>query len=422
MKFFFSIRHTYSRTLVVAVQILLTSKALSQWNPQWSGTTEQLNDVAIVGSASAVAVGNNGVILKTTDRGATWLHKSSGTSRSLQSVSFFYSSGYAVGAGVICHSSDGGETWGIDSSSYNFTVVDHGNYIHSDVYMGSESGVVQYRETETSPWQERALSGGNVVAIGLTYGAAQSMEAYTVTASFMYHNRYSLWDSTAIPQLVYDVLTGGSLRRPIKFLVGWTGNPPPFPYLMRKVLDDTTWQRFSLPGFFIPRDVHSSWYGDIVFVCGSKRTIHKSIDSGATWSLQYGDTGDHSPAFHAMAFHNDSVGYAVGDSGLIFFTLNGGITSVKDGNSRIDSYTLFQNYPNPFNPTTNISYLTPLEGHVVLKLYDITGREVRSLVDQVVPAGHHTVLLDGTTLASGAYQYRFIAGSCSATRNLILVK
>jgi hypothetical protein len=64
---------------------------------------------------------------------------------------------------------------------------------------------------------------------------------------------------------------------------------------------------------------------------------------------------------------------------------------------------LLQNYPNPFNPSTIIDYQIPVSGHVSLKIYDVLGREVRNLVDEVKPAGHYTIQFDGSKLASGIY-------------------
>ncbi len=90
-------------------------------------------------------------------------------------------------------------------------------------------------------------------------------------------------------------------------------------------------------------------------------------------------------------------------------------------------YGLTQNYPNPFNPSTVISYQLPKDGQVILKVYDILGREVKTLVNQDEPAGYHQVTLDGTHLSSGIYFYRiYISGSDGknfvSTKKMILVK
>ena len=86
------------------------------------------------------------------------------------------------------------------------------------------------------------------------------------------------------------------------------------------------------------------------------------------------------------------------------------------------AYRLFQNYPNPFNPTTKISYTIPLAGNVVLKIVDLLGREVTTLVNEEKPAGHYTTDWNASKVASGVYFYRIESGSYSESRKLVLIK
>ena len=85
-------------------------------------------------------------------------------------------------------------------------------------------------------------------------------------------------------------------------------------------------------------------------------------------------------------------------------------------------YTLYQNYPNPFNPTTSIKYEIQNGGLVQLKVYDILGREVVTLVNAYQPSGNHTVEFNGHNLSSGIYFYQLKSGSFSSTRKFILMK
>ncbi len=92
-----------------------------------------------------------------------------------------------------------------------------------------------------------------------------------------------------------------------------------------------------------------------------------------------------------------------------------------------EQYGLSQNYPNPFNPETTIEYQLPQAGHVSLKIYNLLGREVRTLVDQDMPAGFHRVQWDGKDAAgrkldSGVYLYKLHAGSFAQTRKTLLLK
>ncbi len=87
-----------------------------------------------------------------------------------------------------------------------------------------------------------------------------------------------------------------------------------------------------------------------------------------------------------------------------------------------DKYALHQNYPNPFNPSTQISFDLTKAGHVSLKVFDLLGREVQTLVDEVQPAGTHSITFDGTGLPSGIYLYRLQAGDFTMTKKMVLLK
>jgi hypothetical protein len=85
-------------------------------------------------------------------------------------------------------------------------------------------------------------------------------------------------------------------------------------------------------------------------------------------------------------------------------------------------FVLNQNYPNPFNPSTNIKYSIPAAGIVTLKVYDLLGREVSTLVNEQQQAGTFDVVFDGSNLASGVYYYQLKAGELIATKKLMLTK
>ncbi|MBI5471340.1 MAG: T9SS type A sorting domain-containing protein [Ignavibacteriae bacterium] len=85
-------------------------------------------------------------------------------------------------------------------------------------------------------------------------------------------------------------------------------------------------------------------------------------------------------------------------------------------------YFLQQNYPNPFNPETKIKYQIPNSNHVTLKVFDLLGREVATLVDELKPAGTFETAFDASKLSSGIYTYRLQAGEFVATRKFLLVR
>lgn len=85
-------------------------------------------------------------------------------------------------------------------------------------------------------------------------------------------------------------------------------------------------------------------------------------------------------------------------------------------------YALYQNFPNPFNPTTNIKFALPNESNVTLKIYNILGEEVATLVNKVMNAGFHTVSFDASKLTSGMYIYRIEAENFVQVKKMLLMK
>jgi hypothetical protein len=85
-------------------------------------------------------------------------------------------------------------------------------------------------------------------------------------------------------------------------------------------------------------------------------------------------------------------------------------------------FRLYQNYPNPFNPTTTIRFDLPRASVVTLRIFDLLGREVLTLVDENRAAGSHNVTFDGSRLASGIYLYRLQAGPFTTTKKMVLLK
>jgi hypothetical protein len=85
-------------------------------------------------------------------------------------------------------------------------------------------------------------------------------------------------------------------------------------------------------------------------------------------------------------------------------------------------FALEQNYPNPFNPTTMIRYELPVASTVSLKVYDVLGREVATLVNERQEAGAYSVAFNANALSSGIYFYRLQAGNFISTKKMMLVK
>jgi len=108
----------------------------------------------------------------------------------------------------------------------------------------------------------------------------------------------------------------------------------------------------------------------------------------------------------------------------------GAPTSVEDENNLPDDFSLKQNYPNPFNPSTKIKFTIPSIGkngtkqsiQMILKVYDVLGNEITTLVDEQKPAGFYEIDFNGSNLASGIYFYKIQAGNFSETKKMMLIK
>jgi hypothetical protein len=95
---------------------------------------------------------------------------------------------------------------------------------------------------------------------------------------------------------------------------------------------------------------------------------------------------------------------------------------VKDVGVLPNEYSLAQNYPNPFNPSTKISWQSPVGGQQTLKIYDILGNQVATLVDEYKPAGKYEMDFNASALTSGIYFYQLKAGSFVDTRKMLFLK
>ena len=111
-----------------------------------------------------------------------------------------------------------------------------------------------------------------------------------------------------------------------------------------------------------------------------------------------------------------------------FDTNSSGVRLAKSSGNLIAQFDLAQNYPNPFNPSTNIRYCIPFLGGdekgglITLKVYDILGNEIATLINENKPAGEYEVEFNASRLSSGIYLYRITANSFNRTRKMILMK
>ncbi len=112
-------------------------------------------------------------------------------------------------------------------------------------------------------------------------------------------------------------------------------------------------------------------------------------------------------------------GWYVDDIGILIYTIP---TSSQDDAVTVTKFELEQNYPNPFNPSTIIKYAISNKQFVSLKVYDVLGNHVATLINEEKPEGNYKIEFDASNLSSGIYYYRIVAGSFTDTKKMILLK
>jgi hypothetical protein len=161
--------------------------------------------------------------------------------------------------------------------------------------------------------------------------------------------------------------------------------------------------------------------GRTALFAGTDSSVFLSVDNGATWKTV-------GAGLEGM----EILSLAVSGENLFAGTLTNGVwrrplsemmtpVSTRTGEPPRE-FSLRQNYPNPFNPTTYISYQLPINALVILKVYDVIGREVRTLVNERQPAGVHSVRFNASNLPSGVYFYRMRAGPVIQTKKSVVIK
>jgi photosystem II stability/assembly factor-like uncharacterized protein len=192
------------------------------------------------------------------------------------------------------------------------------------------------------------------------------------------------------------------------------------------------WKYSSLEIFGQAYSIDFRTPGEGWMALGYSRNWAVTYDSGNTWtSIPVADSAD----LYSVDFTDSLHGWAVGDQGVIlkYIPVSSGLGSHNV--TLPESAVLEQNFPNPFNPLTRIKYQIKSNGRVNLKVYDISGKEIVSLIDQIQTAGSYDIIFDGGNLPSGIYYYTlefedfenfeksdFKAGHFKNSRKMLLLK
>ena len=366
--------------------ILKTTNGGTNWIIQNSGTFNPLFGIDFINGNVGIAVGGNTstlepTILRTTNGGQIWSSQTVGQVIVLQAVCFLNSNtGYVVGVTKILRTTDGGYNW---TSQYNAGTTLFQSISFADVYTGyvvgsGINGGVLKTTNGGDNWNQ-ILSINNIGLRGVSFVNANTG---TIVGDFHYIVRTN---------------TGGS---------PWIGqNGGGNSYTSVIFLDENTGTVVGLGGY-----------------------AARTTNGGTNWTSQStGTLGN----LLAVSFSDTLNGTAVGANGTIIHTTNGGNPiGIKPISESIpNSFSLSQNYPNPFNPTTKIKFSIPSiqsplyeRGFVTLKIYDLLGREVATLVNEKLQPGIYEVEWNGSNNASGVYFYSLKTDNFSQTKKLVLLK
>lgn len=164
---------------------------------------------------------------------------------------------------------------------------------------------------------------------------------------------------------------------------------------------------------------------------GFAGTYMQTTDGGQTWDWSIPPSNT---TVVDVGFTDSIVGYMIGERGTVLKYVHSVVSVTEKPAGTPAKFTLQANYPNPFNPSTTIRYQLPVNSTATLQVYDVLGKEVRTLVRGFLPAGHHVTVWDGRDdsggiVASGVYFYRLVARTSGGphtgyvrTRKMLLLR
>ncbi len=321
----------------------------SQWIQQRSGVRSKLNDVTMLDSLTAIAVGDRGIILKTTNAGLTWVRKSDSITTVQQSrwnaLAFgSLTFGVVVGdeeRGAL--TTNAGETWTVFASGGS---VARRNWLsvaivaQTRLLIGDDSGGVRITNDGGITWQTTRLGAEPISDL---FFSSNPIIGYAIAPHVTYKtpNLGATWRTEQLPiPPLSGIRRGDCSPNANAYAVGFMGDFTTTPVILERSAADTAWRVW----MFMPplpvgvlNDV-SAPTSETAFACGSTSLIFRTTNAGQFWGL--GGMGFRR-SLNAIDFLNERRGFVVGDSGAIFFTSTGGgravhffnLVSPRDGDT-----------------------------------------------------------------------------------------
>jgi photosystem II stability/assembly factor-like uncharacterized protein len=421
-------------TTLVLILITSVSYAQSGWYTQNSGTNKFLTDVYFVDQNNGWVTGWTGTILHTSDGGANWNDQNAPATNAYDGIYFVDNqTGWAVGyAGRIVNTTDGGNSWNFQTSGTQLYIWDV-FFLNADIgwTAGGEVGIfdrfreILYTTDGGNSWTTQ-LSENNKDPLKSIFFVDENNGFAVGEGSTILHttNGGNSWTEQAIAAgyHFYDV---DFLNPATGWVVGQDLSLQHYAVIFNTIDGGNTW---NLQTFNMDESLQGVCFvnGNTGYAVGGANTVGRvfhTTDGGVNWIPQNSNTNN---PLTSVCFVDADNGWAVGFDGTIIHTTGGGTVAIENDvnatNTIPKEIVLYNNYPNPFNPSTHIEFQIADFGFVSLKVYDVFGREVATLVNESKTAGSYTVEFDAGSFAGGYYFYRLESGDFQQVKKMLLLK
>jgi photosystem II stability/assembly factor-like uncharacterized protein len=399
------------------ITAMMSDTYTQKWFKQPNYFWQRLYDVKFSDYQNGYALGDHGTFLKTTDGGSHWTDRGIG-----MNVPFFkfvnpiQNTFFAVGEfGSIYNSADSGNTWKKISISTKANLRNIVMNSHQRGWIAGDSGCVAVTFDSGKTWNADILDSGRYDFYGLAISNNNNALVVGEKGSIYFTTVAGIYWEQRFANVTTNLYAVKNYSDPGFFVVGDSGT------VVTTSDNGITWNNISIPTSTKLKDLFVLDANNI-YVVGEGGKIYYTNNGGTNWYSQYSaDSHD----LNAITFVDSAYGIAVGNDATVLKTTEAGtLTGFKEPLVSIPTeFKLYQNYPNPFNPSTIINYQLPNDNFVTLRIYDILGREVQTLVNEFKKAGKYSLDFDGSNLASGVYFYKLQIGNQFAqTKKLMLLR